>query len=93
MRLNEYFPFGSFGNESEDRSELVRLALKRGRNFGWNGNLNSTYVIGDTPTDIESGKFAGTKTVAITTGSYSFEDLKKANPDYLINDLSRILTI
>ena len=91
--LNKYFSFGAFGNESEDRSELVRLALERGKNLGWKGNLNDAYVVGDTPADVESGKSTRTKTVAVTTGSYSKEILAKSNPNYLISNLSELLIL
>src|SRR3989344_6952750 len=91
--LNKYFSFGAFGNESEDRSELVRLALERGKNLGWKGNLNDAYVVGDTLADVESGKSTRTKTVAVTTGSYSKERLTESNPDYIISNLSELLIL
>lgn len=91
--LDEYLKFGSFGNESEDRSKLVELALERGRFFGFKGGLNDVYVVGDTPTDIESGKSMGTKTVAVSTGSYSREKLAESNPDYLLSDISELLNL
>ena len=91
--LNKYFSFGAFGNESEDRSELVRQVLERSKTFGWGGNLNDAYVVGDTPADVESGKSTRTKTVAVTTGSYSKEILAKSNPNYLISNLSELLIL
>ena len=91
--LSKYLRFGSFGNESEDRSELVKLALKRSRGFGWDGSLDNSYVVGDTPTDVESGKSAGIKTVAVTTGSYSKEKLAESNPDYIISSMSELLIL
>ena len=50
-------------------------------------------VIGDSPEETEAGKRAGIKTVAITGGYYSVRRLKKANPDYLIHNLTELISI
>lgn len=91
--LEDYFPFGGFGNESDVRGEIVNLALSRARNYGWRGEKKEIYVVGDTPGDVEAGKYAGIRTVAITTGPASKENLLKANPDYLIGNLSELESI
>ena len=41
--------------------------------------------VGDTVTDIECGKNAGCPTIAVTWGTNSKEDLKSAEPDYLVD--------
>ena len=47
-------------------------------------------VVGDTPFDIECGKFIGARVLAVATGGAKFEDLKRHSPDWLVEDLSRI---
>lgn len=50
--------------------------------------------IGDTGVDIEEGKSAGCGlVVAVTTGSYTKDQLMLYNPDHIINDLSEIKSI
>ena len=88
--LNKYFPFGSFGNEDYERSNLVRNALDKAKVYGWNGNKSSVYLVGDTARDVEAGKIENVVTVAVATGSVSKEKLSESNPDYIIDDLSEI---
>lgn len=42
-------------------------------------------MIGDTVSDVMCGKAAGSKTIAVTYGTNSAEDLKKAKPDAIVN--------
>ena len=42
-------------------------------------------MIGDTVSDVMCGKAAGSKTVAVTYGTNSAEDLKRAKPDAVVN--------
>ncbi len=48
------------------------------------------YYFGDTIGDITEGKKAGIKTVAITWGWHDASDLKKQNPDYLLDSVSEL---
>ena len=43
--------------------------------------------IGDSIADINEGKNAGCKTVGVLSGSNSKEELKKHNPDFIINNI------
>lgn len=47
--------------------------------------------VGDSPIDILTGKAAGVKTIAITTGLATIEQLKEANPDWIISNLEKLL--
>ena len=50
--------------------------------------------IGDTAVDIEEGKNAGCGyVIAITTGAYQYNDLKKLKPTHLIHHLSQLPAI
>jgi phosphonatase-like hydrolase len=50
--------------------------------------------VGDSAIDIEEGKNAGCGlNIGITTGAQTAAQLQKANPEYLVNDLSEILPI
>lgn len=56
--------------------------------------VEETMVIGDSKSDILMGKAAGSKTVLFTRKEYdlfySFEELKKTNPDFIVSNLGEI---
>lgn len=85
----DYFEFGAFADDHHDRNELGRFA--RSRAFDQHGvefAAEDIFVIGDTPRDIECGRAISAKTVAIATGTYSIDELRPHNPDFLFADLS-----
>jgi phosphoglycolate phosphatase-like HAD superfamily hydrolase len=88
--LNEYFSFGGFGSDSENRSELVRKAAELAANK--NGAAISPgdiFVIGDTPLDIDAGNQCGFKTVGVATGSYSVDQLQASGATFAVADLAQ----
>jgi len=88
--LNPYFEFGGFGSDSEDRAELVRKAAgKAAARSGRPIPASETYVIGDTPLDIDAGNRAGFKTVGVATGSYSIEELIDSGATFAIPDFEQ----
>ena len=48
--------------------------------------------VGDSPIDILTGKAAGVKTIAVTTGIATVEQLQAVNPDAIIANLEKLLT-
>jgi phosphoglycolate phosphatase-like HAD superfamily hydrolase len=89
--LNKYFDVGSFGEISENRSKLLEVAIKMTESkFRTNLNKENIFIIGDTRFDVECGKEIGVKTIAVATGTYTLEDLRKYNPDYIFKDFSDI---
>ena len=88
--LNRYFTFGGFGSDSEDRAELVRKgAQKAAYKNGAPIAPSNTFVIGDTPLDIEAGKRAGFKTVGVATGNYSVDQLLDSGATIAVADLEQ----
>jgi phosphoglycolate phosphatase-like HAD superfamily hydrolase len=81
--LNQYFAFGVFGSDAEDRTQLVRHAAELGiqrslARWGRAPEPDAVFVIGDTPRDIEAGRQAGFLTVGVATGKYSRSELIEA---------------
>ncbi len=88
--LNRFFPFGGFGSDAEDRVEVVKTAIARGRaHAGEEIPPSGIVVIGDTPKAVAAGKAAGVKTLAVATGSYGLEALTECSPDLVLPTLAR----
>ncbi len=47
-------------------------------------------VVGDSVSDIRAGKSAGAKTVAVLSGIFSFEELKKERPDLILETVNQL---
>lgn len=85
--LNDFFPFGGFGSDAEERHEVLRIAAWRAQDrVGQRLKKEEMFVIGDTERDIEAGRKAGMITVAVATGHADVERLRKAEPDLLLAD-------
>lgn len=87
--LWRYFPFGAFGDDEAQREHLVGVALERARAAGVPQVASrDVVVVGDTPLDVACGAANGARTLAVATGSYDVEDLRKAGADLVVPDLS-----
>jgi phosphoglycolate phosphatase-like HAD superfamily hydrolase len=85
--LNRFFPFGGFGSDSENRTELVRRAAQNGaRHAGVTIDSHDIFVIGDTPRDVDAGREAGFRTVGVAAGDHSIRDLEEAAADLVLAD-------
>ena len=88
--LAPYFHFGGYGSDAENRTELIRVAVRRAEEYlGEQVSGEQVFVVGDTPRDILHAREAGVKTVAVSTGRSSMEELGRYEPDHLFQDLSR----
>ena len=52
-----------------------------------------TFYCGDTPPDIIQGRRASVKTIGVTTGLYSKEELEKEKPDFVFDNIEAVLGI
>ncbi len=74
------FSFGGFGNDHEDRPELIRIGAERGaKKLGLAVADCRVVVIGDTPKDIDAAHKNGAFALAVTTGSFKKEALHEAD--------------
>lgn len=89
--IDRYFSFGGFGSDSSDRTELVRVAIARGRKL-YDGAVpdENIFVIGDSPYDITAGRNSGVNTIAVGTGQADKNILLAESPSCLLPDLSDI---
>lgn len=72
-----------------DEGWRIKINLIKDKNL----DLSNGYFIGDTETDVLTGRNLGLKTIAISTGIRSKERLINLNPDYLIDDIKEITNI
>jgi phosphoglycolate phosphatase-like HAD superfamily hydrolase len=74
--LNRFLPFGGFGSDSADRTELTRRGIERGAAL-IRRELppERVHIIGDTPRDMEAAAAVGAIPIGITTGKYPADAL------------------
>ncbi len=51
-------------------------------------SIHDCAVVGDSTADIQAGKAAGSKTVAVLSGLFSREELEAEKPDLIIENIS-----
>lgn len=70
---------------THDKAEAIHELIKR-NNF----KPEETVFIGDSNHEVEVGKQAGIKTIAVTWGFSTEEKLKATSPDYLIHNIKEL---
>ncbi len=76
--LWRFFDDGAFGEDGEERAELVAAAISRMSDGGGELDRSAVYVIGDTVYDIEAAKANGAIAVAVNTGGTTADRLRAA---------------
>jgi phosphoglycolate phosphatase-like HAD superfamily hydrolase len=79
--LLDFFSAGAYCIDDAPRAEIARRAVALAPEAG------ATYIIGDTPHDIDCGKAIGARTIALATGSYSREQLAAHRPWRLFDSI------
>lgn len=84
------FSVGGFGDNVEDRGDLVVEAIQKAQHhFGTKFLRSDIIVVGDTIHDIASAKKAGVFSVGVATGmTESLEQLEAAGGDIVVNTLT-----
>jgi len=88
--IDHYFPFGAFADDAGSRNALPPVAVEKaymmtGKRF----SADDVIIIGDTEHDISCARTHNARSIAVATGTYSTEELKKHKPDVLFENLSR----
>lgn len=87
--LHDVFAVGGFGSDHEERNDLPDIAIRRARDH-WDVDFDpaDVVVVGDTPRDIECGRFVGARTVAVATGRFEADRLREAGASRTLADFS-----
>ena len=83
--LDRFVPFGGYGSDSRDRTELTKRAVERAAQaFGGKLDRARCFSCGDTPRDVEAGHGAGLRVVGVATGEFTVDELEEADADAAI---------
>jgi phosphoglycolate phosphatase-like HAD superfamily hydrolase len=88
---------GAYGDDHEDRTQLIHLARRRACAVYGSASTNfsgtATIVVGDTPLDIEAALAANARAVGVATGGYSAKALKEAGAHAVLTDLTNTAAV
>ena len=80
-QLNHYFPFGAFGSDSADRTQLPPIAMQRAtHHLGREFRGRDVVIIGDSIYDVRCGVPYDATTIAVASGKTPAETLRAENP-------------
>lgn len=86
--IKDYFSFGAFGDMANTRPELVSVAQNQIKaKFKLDIPNEQFVIIGDSPLDVMTAKKAGTKCIAVATGSSDKARLLAENPELTVSTL------
>ena len=86
--LYDFFLAGGYADDSEDRAQLVAIAVERLAEASSGHGPPEAYVIGDTPLDIAAAQANGARSVAVATGFFSADQLTAAGAGLVFPDFS-----
>jgi phosphoglycolate phosphatase-like HAD superfamily hydrolase len=87
-RLLERFDFGGYSDAYEFRQDVFKGALEKARALA--GLQIKVCVLGDTPEDIRAARANGLDVIAVATGIFKFEELKREKPDWCLHSLEEL---
>jgi phosphoglycolate phosphatase len=87
--LNRFFVFGGYGSDSDDRAKLTRAAVEKAETLhGRDIPADHVFVVGDTPLDVEAARAVGAVAVAVASGKFSEEELRRSGADHVLPSLA-----
>lgn len=87
-KLDKFFSFGAYGSDAFQRVDMTRIALSRAlERAGGKAKPKDVVLIGDAKQDVKCGKALGLRTVAVATGSVSYDQLSRLKPGLVVKDL------
>ncbi len=93
--LHDYFTFGAYGCESEDRKDLPLLALQRASDLYPKHDFvpEATIIIGDSHGDIRCALANNMLCIGVATGHCSSEELLSGGAHFVVENLSEKNTL
>ncbi|HEX2849958.1 MAG TPA: HAD hydrolase-like protein [Acidimicrobiales bacterium] len=82
---------GAYGSDAVDRRDLVPIAIgKVARRYGRRFAPRETWIVGDTPRDLECARAGGARCLLVGTGRYAAGDLEDLGADAVLDDLADV---
>jgi phosphoglycolate phosphatase len=89
--LDQYLDLeaGAYGSEHSDRRHLLPLAWRHQRELrGMEYRPEDTWIVGDTPRDLECARAGGARCLLLASGRYDFAELGALGADFVLRDLN-----
>ncbi|GAA1579347.1 haloacid dehalogenase-like hydrolase [Actinomadura kijaniata] len=82
------FEAGAYGSDDGVRPRLVTIAQRRAaERYGMVFDAATTVLIGDTPSDVATGREGGARVIAVASGKSTADELRDAGADLVLEDL------
>jgi len=91
LELTEYFRLIVTSQDVEEPKPSPQAFLKAANQL--EVSISDCAVVGDSIVDVQAGKSAGTKTIAVLSGLFSREELEKEKPDLIIENINSLLDV
>jgi len=88
LGLTPYFKFIVTSQDVEEPKPSPQAFVKAANQLGV--SIHDCAVVGDAIVDIQAGKSAGAKTIAVLSGLFTREELEKQKPDLIIRDINSL---
>jgi HAD superfamily hydrolase (TIGR01549 family) len=91
FQLEHYFTHVVTGIDTDEPKPSPQAVLKAVDALGV--GMNDCVMVGDSVIDIQAGKAAGVKTLAVLSGLYSRPELAATEPDFILNNVTELSTV
>ncbi len=88
--LRQFFQFGSFSDRNEKREDIFRHGVALAKKL--RGPQTSVCVVGDTPNDVRAARLVGLPVIAVATGIYSQDELRRHSPSLCLTSCAQLLS-
>lgn len=89
--LGKYFPYGGYGEDSRDRSQMLKKGVQRGCMLaGVPLSEAEVYIVGDTHKDVLAAKTAGYHSAVVIDGFGDIKKIDEACPEFRQNNFEYI---
>lgn len=89
LKLDNYLKVGSFGDDADERWQLVDIAIERAEKYySTKFAKDGVFLVGDSTRDVEAGRKAGIKVISVATGLAPYEKLQILEPFLLLRDMT-----
>lgn len=86
-RIDKHFKFGAYSEMATTRVRLAKMAAFKARGKSLATRTCAVALIGDHANDIQAAKANGFRSVAVATGFTSADELRKLEPDLVVETL------